>query len=189
MGFHEKRLILRAKAGDYAAFGELVTAYQDKILYLIYDFVRNYEDAKDLAQDVFIKAFERLDQFEGRSRFSTWLHRIAVNQALDFKRRHKKMKVQDLESSLLNRDEFHDRQPFPSAERSLEQQELRIQLEHCLGEVSENQKTAVILKYFHQQSTEEIAELMQCSEATVRTHLFRAIQHLRKSLILNELDR
>ena len=84
MAIHETRCLQKAKAGDRRAFGQLVTAYRDAILYLIYDFVGNYEDAKDLAQDVFIKAFQRLDQFEGRSKFSTWLYTVALRLAMSW---------------------------------------------------------------------------------------------------------
>ncbi|MBN2103332.1 sigma-70 family RNA polymerase sigma factor [bacterium] len=184
MAFHEKRWIHKARAGDSAAFGRLVTAYQDAILYLIYDFVGNYEDAKDLAQDVFIKAFQRLDQFEGRSKFSTWLYRIAVNRALDFKRQHYRETIEDFDSPDAARRYFADEQPIQSVERTLEQQEVRNQIEACLARVSEHQKTAVVLKYFHHQTTEEVAEIMNCSTTTVRTHLFRAIQYMRKNLII-----
>ena len=167
----EKRLIQKAREGDRSAFGRLVTVYQDRILYLIYDYVHNYEDARDLAQDVFIKAFERLNQFEGRSQFSTWLYRIAVNQALDFRRKIKKKRMQNLDS---------DEKPVQIVddvprriEDELEQDALHCQIEAALRTVSDHQRTAVILKYFQHFSTDEIAKIMDCTPATVRTHLYR----------------
>jgi len=187
MAFSEARWIQKAKAGDSAAFGRLVTAYQDAILYLIYDFIGNYEDARDLAQDVFIKAFQRLHQFEGRSKFSTWLYRIAVNRALDFKRRHHKEMIWDFDSPDSASRFLPDEASFQSAGNSIERKELRNQIEACLSHVSENQKAAVILKYFHQRTTEEIAEIMDCSPVTVRTHLFRAIQYMRKHLVIEDV--
>jgi RNA polymerase sigma-70 factor (ECF subfamily) len=177
----EKRLIQKARAGDRSAFGKLVTVYQDRILYLLYDYVHDYEDAKDLAQDVFIKAFERLSQFEGRSQFSTWLYRIAVNQALDFRRKIKRNRMQNLDS---------DEKPViivddasRHIEDAVEQDDMHRQIEAALRTVSHHQRTAVILKYFQHLSTEEIAQIMDCTPATVRTHLYRAIGHLRKQLM------
>jgi RNA polymerase sigma-70 factor (ECF subfamily) len=185
MAFHEKRWVQKARAGDSAAFGRLVTVYQDAILHLIYDFVGNYEDAKDLAQDVFIKAFQRLDQFEGRAKFSTWLYRIAVNRALDLKRRHRKETIEDFNSPDVADRYTTDDPSIQSIEQSIERQETRDQIEACLENVSVHQKTALVLKYFHHRTTEEIAEIMECSTVTVRTHLFRAVQYLRKHLIID----
>ncbi len=182
MGISEKQLVRKARAGDQSAFGRLVTAYRDPILFLIYDYVGDYEDARDLAQDVFIKAFQKLDQFEGRSKFSTWIYRIAVNQALDFRRRNKRVVLRDFEDPANSQQLYSEDQVSESVEKSVEQAEFRQQIERCLENVSDQQRTALVLKYFHQKSTDEIAEIMECSAATVRTHLFRALQHLRKMI-------
>ena len=90
----DKRLIRDAKSGNRNAFGKLVKKYEKKILYLSYDLVGNYEDAKDLAQEVFIRSFQRLHQFEERSGFSTWVYRITVNLAIDFRRRQSRQRRQ-----------------------------------------------------------------------------------------------
>ena len=177
----EERLIQKAKAGDGSAFGRLVTVYQDRILYLIFDYVHNYEDAKDLAQDVFIKAFERLNQFEGRSLFSTWLYRIAVNRALDFKRKARRNRMINLDAEE-NAVMIGDEQASLQIEDSIERKELHHQIETALKTLSDHQRTAVILKYFQHFSTEEIGRIMQCTPATVRTHLFRAMGQLRKRM-------
>lgn len=177
----EERLIQKAKSGDRSAFGRLVTVYQDRILYLIFDYVHDYEDAKDLAQDVFIKAFERLNQFEGRSLFSTWLYRIAVNRALDFKRKVKRNRMKNLdrdENAIMRVDE----EASLYIEESIEQKELHQQIETALTTLSNHQRTAVILKYFQHFSTDEIGQIMHCTPATVRTHLYRAMGQLRKRM-------
>ena len=90
-----KSLIKKAKKGDKGSFGKLVKMHQRSILYLAYDLVGNYEDAKDLAQEAFIRAFEKLKQFEERSQFSTWLNRITVNLAIDFHRKNKIIKFKN----------------------------------------------------------------------------------------------
>jgi RNA polymerase sigma-70 factor (ECF subfamily) len=180
-----KSLIKKAKKGDKQSFGKLVKIHQRSILYLAYDLVGNYEDAKDLAQDVFIRAFEKLNQFEERSQFSTWLNRITVNLAIDFHRKNKKKLNQTIED---NFDEVphneilagFDHQDSP--EEAIELSEDRTVLEQAITKLSTNQRTAIALKYFHQNSTKEIAEIMGCAENTVRIHLFRAMGNLKKLL-------
>ncbi|NQT25123.1 sigma-70 family RNA polymerase sigma factor, partial [candidate division KSB1 bacterium] len=90
MPFNEDRIIEDAKQGDRHAFGKLVQKYQSRILALAYDLMGNYDDASDLAQDAFIRAFSRISTFEGRAQFSTWLYRITVNLAMDTHRQRKR---------------------------------------------------------------------------------------------------
>ena len=83
----DRRIVKQVQAGNSAAFGRLVTKYQDKILDLIYDYVGEYESAKDLAQEVFMKAYQSISTFKGESKFSTWLYRITINTTIDYKRK------------------------------------------------------------------------------------------------------
>ena len=180
-----KSLIKKAKKGDKGSFGKLVKMNQRSILYLAYDLVGNYEDAKDLAQEAFIRAFEKLDQFEERSQFFTWLNRILVNLAIDFHRKDKKDLCQTIGdnfdnihySKILNGCNHSD-----SPEKAIEFSEDQIVLDRAINKLSANQRTAIVLKYFHQNSTKKIAEIMGCAENTVRIHLFRAMGNLKKFL-------
>ena len=186
-----KSLIKEAKKGDKQSFGKLVKMHQRSILYLAYDLIGNYEDAKDLAQEVFIRAFEKLRQFEERSQFSTWLNRITVNLAIDFHRKNKKKHNQTIGD---NFDDIHHTEILDgfnkqdSPEKAIEFSENRIVLERAINRLSTNQRTAIALKYFHQNSTKEIAEIMGCAENTVRIHLFRAIGNLKKILKKYKID-
>ncbi len=180
-----KSLIKKAKKGDKKSFGKLVKMHQQSILYLAYDLVGNYEDAKDLAQEVFIRAFEKINQFEERSQFSTWLNRITVNLAIDHRRKNKKNPRQSIGD---NFDQIHHSEILDgfnnqdSPEKAIEFSENRTVLEQALNKLSENQRTVVALKYFHQNSTKEIAETMNIAENTVRIHLFRAMKNLKNIL-------
>ena len=180
-----KSLIKKAKKGDKKSFGKLVKMHQRSVLYLAYDLVGNYEDAKDLAQEVFIRAFEKLNQFEERSQFSTWLNRITVNLAIDHRRKNKKNPRQSIGD---NFDQIHYSEILDgfnnqdSPEKAIEFSENRTVLEQALNKLSENQRTVVALKYFHQNSTKEIAETMNIAENTVRIHLFRAMKNLKNIL-------
>ena len=180
-----KSLIKKAKKGDKRSFGKLVKINQQNILYLAYDLVGNYEDAKDLAQEAFIRAFEKLDQFEERSQFSTWLNRILFNLAIDFHRKNKKNPCQTIGD---NFDNIHHSKILDgynhtdSPEKAIEFNEDQIVLNRAINKLSANQRAAIVLKYFHQNSTKKIAEIMGCAENTVRIHLFRAMGNLKKYL-------
>ena len=179
----EIRLIREAKSGNKAAFGKIVRAYQDRILYLGYDLMGNYEDAKDLAQEAFIRAFEKLAQFEERSKFSTWLYRITVNLAMDIHRKNRKKQYVPLENHTRTGSEIDSllTTDVPGG-TSVELEETRAQIDKALDTLSVNQKTAIVLKYFQYKSPKEIAEMMGCTQGTVRNHIFRAMHKLKKTL-------
>lgn len=154
--------------------------YHQKILFLAYDLVGNYEDAKDIAQDAFIRAFEKIRWFEERSKFSTWLYRITVNLGTDFHRKRQRS-VRTLRDTHMQSWPHND-VPSESASGPVEAAEIRDQLEAALDRLSMNQRTATALKYFHQKTTREIADIMECSQSTVRNHIFRAMSSLKKQL-------
>jgi RNA polymerase sigma-70 factor (ECF subfamily) len=179
----DSRLIREAKAGNKRAFGKLVKKYEKKILFLSYDLCGNYEDAKDVAQDVFIKSFEKLSQFEERSEFLTWLYRITVNMAIDFHRQQKRSRQRFVNDDLLHAQKLlKEVEILNPSKTMLEELEQRDQIERVLKKLSMNQRTATVLKYFHHKTTKEIADIMGCQETTVRNHIFRALGNLKKHL-------
>lgn len=183
MAGQDDRLINEAKLGNKRAFGKLVKKYQHRILFLAYDLVGNYEDAKDIAQETFIRAYQKLSQFQQRAQFSTWLYRITVNLAIDFHRGQKRNRHQSLDE-LLNKNvsKSHLGITIPTATSLMNNIELKDQIERALDKLSMNQRTATVLKFFHQRSIKEIAEILGCKEGTVRNHLFRAMSILKKTL-------
>jgi RNA polymerase sigma-70 factor (ECF subfamily) len=94
----EARIIQDAKSGNNRAFGRLVKKHQERTLFLAYDLMGNYDDAKDLAQETFIRAFQKLSQYEKRAKFSTWLYRITVNLALDTHRKRRRNRMEFLDT-------------------------------------------------------------------------------------------
>ena len=145
----EQRLLKKSLKGDKSAFGKLVKLYQDQILYLAYDYLGNYEEAKDAAQETFMKAFENLKNYNQTAEFKSWLYRIGINTSIDYLRKRKSMnnlkneiKSYNLESDkyLTENDLWDDN--FMQSMKSL----------------SENQYSAVILKYFHSKTTKEREE-------------------------------
>jgi len=179
----DARWVHRAKSGDGYAFGRLVQKYQNRVLALAYDLTGNYEDAKDVAQNAFIKAFEKLALFRESATFSTWLYRVTYNAAIDFYRQRKKKSHQSLDHMMSTRDVGLNTTPFAVPEsRRLEKRELSQTIERSLEGLSLQQKTATNLKYLHEKSTSEIAEIMGCTESTVRNHIFRALKRLKQTM-------
>jgi RNA polymerase sigma-70 factor (ECF subfamily) len=164
----ELKLIQRAKTGNRNAFGKLIQNYQDKILYLAYDILGDYEEAKDAAQDIFVKVFKNLESFDQKSEFKTWLYRIALNTCLDILRKRKNMQEIKLNIDVI-------------PEKSADDGKLNLDdtFYSALGTLSEKQYSAIVLKYFHENTTKEIAGILDCEVDTVRTHLHRAVQKIR----------
>lgn len=179
------KLVRAAKAGGKSAFGKLVVKYQKKVFYLAYDLVGDYEDAKDIAQEAFIRAYEKLAQFEERAKFSTWLYRITVNLAMDQHRRRKRHPLESLEDNIRTIEKAKKAEQIEEAKRSyskLQTSQQREYIDEALQKLSENQRRATVLKYFHRKSSKEVAEILGCSESTARIHLFRAMRNLKRHL-------
>ncbi len=160
------KIVRRAKRGERRAFEKLVKKYQDQILALAYDHLGNYEEARDTAQDVFMKVFSKLDGFEEKARFSTWLYRVTVNHCIDIRRKHERHK------SLLERE-------TGNLEQMPESLSAPLLIDLKLVGLSDAQRTALVMRYYQDMSIQEIGEVMTCSPATVRTHIYRALSKLR----------
>lgn len=175
----EQQLIVRARKGERAAFGSLVTIYRDRVLALAYDLSGNYTDAQDIAQEVFIKAYRALPFYRGASAFYTWLYRITVNQARDhFRRGKKSMSIENAGEAPLSLNDSE-----AEADRILDNERMHRSIRAALDNLTEHQRTAVILTYFHGMSSAEAGEVMAVSANTVRTHLLRALGRLKPLLV------
>jgi RNA polymerase sigma-70 factor (ECF subfamily) len=181
----EGQLVSEAKAGNYAAFEELVNRYEKKIYRLGMNITGNREDAEDVLQDAFLKAFEHLPDFREDSRFYTWITRIAVNEALMKLRKRKSSKEVGMEDSEdENGDvqvrEFADWKPNP--EQQFAQTELEQILQTAVGTLSPGFRTVFYLRDVEGLSTEETAEMLDLSVGAVKARLFRARLRLREEL-------
>jgi RNA polymerase sigma-70 factor, ECF subfamily len=178
-------LVERAKAGDSAAFEQLVRQYDRQIYRTALHITQNREDAEDITQDVFFKAFQKLDQFQGNSKFSTWLVRIAVNESLMRLRRRKTSKTvsmdQDVETEegAIPRD-FAEWRPNP--EQIFSQSELGDILRKTIAGLPPGFRTVFTLRDIENLSTEETAEALGLSVPAVKSRLLRARLQLRERL-------
>lgn len=179
-------LIRRVQAGEVACFDQIVVKYRERIWGVIYHMTANREDAADLAQDAFIRAFQSINRFQGQSAFFTWLYRIAVNTTLNHLQKAKlrrffsleKIRDEDAASSLL--DQLAD--PGDTSDRAACLSELQLKLNEAMQKLSIKHRTVVTLFEIDGLSHEEIAEITGTSVGTVRSRLHYAKQLLQADL-------
>jgi RNA polymerase sigma-70 factor (ECF subfamily) len=184
-GFDEGSLVARAKAGDTAAFSELVSRYERKIFRLAKNITRHDEDAEDVLQEAFLKAYEHLDRFEGNSKFYTWLVRIAVNEALMKLRKRKTDKTVPLDEPVDLGEEVMQREIAVwdnNPEEQYSGEEMKKILDDALESLKPDFRTVFTLRDIEELSTEETAEALGISVAAVKSRLLRARLALREKL-------
>lgn len=183
-GDNEASLVAAAKNGDISAFEALVSRYERKIFRLAQHITQNNEDAEDVSQEAFLKAFEHLGEFQGNSRFYTWLVRIAVNQAL-MKLRKRRTKDVSLDQEIETEENFVPRDVEdwgPSPEERYSQEELARILSQVIGELDPLFRVVFQLRDIDELSTEETAEILGISVPAVKSRLLRARLKLRDKL-------
>jgi RNA polymerase sigma factor (sigma-70 family) len=177
----EMDLVRRAQRGDLEAYDELIKRYQERIYATVYHMTSNHEDANDLAQDAFIKAFQALKSFKGGSTFYTWLYRIAVNKTINFLKQRKNrlhMSLNDLDFNTENNPDLVALISDKTPRREAGLKELSEKLNEALLKLSEQHRLVMVLHDVQGQSHEEIAEIMNCNIGTVRSRLFYARQQM-----------
>jgi RNA polymerase sigma-70 factor (ECF subfamily) len=182
---HEVALVDRARAGDPEAFTDLVNRYERKIFRLAKHITQNDEDAEDVLQETFLKAYSNLDTFQGQSKFYTWLVRIAVNEALMKLRKRKSDKTVSLDEPQDTGEETVTREIAVwdgDPEQRYSQEELRDILERAIDSLKPSFRTVFILRDIEELSTEETAESLGISVPAVKSRLLRARLQLREKL-------
>jgi RNA polymerase sigma-70 factor (ECF subfamily) len=181
---NETELIRRAQQGDTQAFGALVERYQRRVVGVAQAVVHNPDDALELAQETFVRAYENIGKFESRSSFSTWLYRIAANLAIDFRRRegrHVVLRGEDAESEI---------ERIPSGRGDSFQEtargELHQRLTAALGQLTAEHRAVILLREVEGLSYDEISETLDVPRGTVMSRLHYARSRLRS--ILKDID-
>ena len=172
----DKSLVQAAQKGDMGAFEELVARHRDKIYARAYSMMRNEEEAIDLSQEAWVKAWQRLKQFQGESSFGTWMTRIVINLCLDQLRRHKRQRAESIEAMDEESGGVERYMPVVTVNptEGLERVELRQRIDQALSQLSEAHRTAIVLCEFEGMEYKEIAKAMECSIGTVMSRLFYA---------------
>jgi RNA polymerase sigma-70 factor (ECF subfamily) len=173
----------RFQAGELEAFNELVIRYQDKIYRLAYSFVNNREDALDLSQEAFLRAFQALGRFKRKSAFYSWLYRITMNLCIDFLRHRSRIKSVslDAEAAYLPNTLIKEHKQY-SPTKYVEAKELQQHIINAVSELSPKQREVFVLRHWDGLQIKEIATVIGRSEGTVKAHLFHAVRNLRKHL-------
>lgn len=184
----EALLVERCKAGERAAFDELIGAHQERVFNTAFRLMGNYEEALDLTQEVFMNCFRKIGSFKGDSAVSTWLYRITVNTAKNrwkYQQSRGFNKTQSLDAPMNTDDEerikqFPDRQPTPRTVAA--DREAFTFMEGQLQTLNEEHRTVLVLRYVEELSYEEIADILSISIGTVKSRIHRARQELRESM-------
>ena len=180
----EKELVERFQNGEQEAFNELVNRYQAKIHSLVYKYVPNSETAKDLSQEIFIKAYRALPNFKRQSAFYSWLYRIAVNLCIDFIRQQKRgqpLSFEDLPTGGNDEPALNDVNPLPPDQ--IETKELGQIIGQAVQQLPPKQQHVFNLRYHDGLQLKEIAAQLDRSEGTIKAHLHHAHKRLRTLLI------
>lgn len=168
-GSSDARLVESARRGDQAAYGELVLRYEQRLIRVIDRFVHNRETAEDLAQETFLKVYDRLGQFDSSRRFGPWLFRIGVNLTLDYLRRKKRRGRWPLFT-----DRWKEKAPDPPQADPRKVLDLQQEVQKVLQMIPEKYRTVLVLRDLENFSTSEIAAILHRKEATIRWRLAEA---------------
>lgn len=188
-GCSDQAVVEQVKLGDAEAFGLLVRKYQDRIYSTVLNYVNNAEEAADLSQETFVKAYAGLHRFHGNSAFYTWLYRIAINTAIDHLRKRPAVRIDSLED-----DRFREVGFEPAAGRLsdpqhvLSAEEEKRLLREAISSLSDKLRTALVLHDIEGLSQEEIADVLKCPVGTVKSRVSRARGEVR-TLLAEYLER
>ena len=172
LNYSDFELIDRVLNGHVYSFEELVSRYKKTVYYLTYRMVRDHEDASDLSQETFLKAYQGLKKFKRQSSFHTWLYRITVNLCINYLRKKQSRQFVEL-------DEKTSIIEYPDILNQLELEELQGRVSDAVNLLPEKQRAAIILRIYHGLSHKEISDILGCSVGTVKANYFHAIRNLR----------
>jgi RNA polymerase sigma-70 factor (ECF subfamily) len=175
----ETSVIARAVAGDHRSFERLVARWDGELLNLAYRLTGSLDDAHDIRQAAYVRAYRGIERFDGRSRFSTWLFRIVVNLCRDHQRRRRS----DRRRLLAITPRSGARDVSAPADGSAERSELADQVRAAVMALTPPQREVLVLRHYHQLSPADIARVLGTPVTTVRSRLSQALDHLRRRLI------
>ncbi len=183
----ELDLVKRCQAGQAEAFDELVTRYQTRIFAMIYNMVHNEQDAWDLAQESFIKAWKSIKRFRGRSSFYTWIYRIVMNVTIDWLRKKQvKGAGMEFDDALQLKEIDPASKTVPKADplphERMERREIRAKIDKAIAQLSPEHRAVILMKEIEEMQYHEIAETLGCSIGTVMSRLFYARKKLQNLL-------
>jgi RNA polymerase sigma-70 factor (ECF subfamily) len=182
MTWTDEELVARSISGDADSFNELVLRWERPIYALAYRTIGREEDAHDVCQETFLRAFRALPGFRGQAKFSSWLYRIALNLCRDWIRRERRAPVVQPPEGTDLMELAAAAEPSESIEDLVARKDLARRVERAMATLPEEQRTAIVLKEYHGLTFQEIADLIGCPLSTVKTRLYQGLTVLRREL-------
>jgi RNA polymerase sigma-70 factor (ECF subfamily) len=178
----DEELVALSRTGDVDSFNQLILRWERPIYALAYRVLGREEDARDVCQDTFLRAYRGLPGFKGQAKFSSWLYRIALNLCRDWIRRQRRAPVSQMPEDVDPVELLADGGPSESIEDLVARRELGARVAEAMRSLSEEQRTAIILKEYHGMTFQEIADMQGCPLSTVKTRLYQGLSQLRRHL-------
>ena len=178
----DEELVTLSQGGDLDSFNQLVLRWERPIYALAYRVIGREEDARDVAQETFLRAFRALKGFKGQAKFSSWLYRITLNLCRDWIRRERRAPVAQAPEGIDIIELAGEATPTESIEELVGRRQLGRAVSKAMALLPEDQRTAIILKEYHGLTFQEIADLLDCPLSTVKTRLYQGLSVVRKQL-------
>jgi RNA polymerase sigma-70 factor (ECF subfamily) len=183
MTLTDEELVARAKAGDLDGFNQLVSRWERPIYALAYRTLGREEEARDVVQEAFLRAYRGLRGFKGEAKFSSWLYRITLNLCRDWSRRERRAPIVQVPEGTDPMDLVDEHvQPAESVEDLVARREMSAAVAKAMAELPSEQRTAILLKEYHGLTFQEIASMLDCPLSTVKTRLYQGLTVLRRRL-------
>ncbi|MCX6826033.1 MAG: sigma-70 family RNA polymerase sigma factor [candidate division Zixibacteria bacterium] len=173
-----KTIVGQIKKGDKQAFGELVELYRNQVAALAYKMVGNYDEAADVTQNVFVKISQNIGRYDESKKFYTWLYRITVNASIDYMRKHRRHHHESIEEVTEKADDKND-----TPELSYQRDQLRHYINEAAESLNDKQRSAFMLRDMDGCHIDDVANIMNMPEATVRWYIHRARAKIKKELL------
>jgi len=178
----DEELVARSRGGDLDSFNQLVVRWERPIYALAYRVIGREEEARDIAQETFLRAFRALGGFKGQAKFSSWLYRITLNLCRDWIRRERRTPVSQPPEGVDIVELVGETEPSESIEDLVSRRELGRAVARAMALLPEEQRAAIVLKEYHGLTFQEIADLLECPLSTVKTRLYQGLTVVRKHL-------
>jgi len=178
----DEELVARSVGGDHDSFNQLILRWERPIYALAYRTIGREEDARDVCQETFLRAFRALPKFRREAKFSSWLYRIALNLCRDWARKERRAPLVQLPEDMDLMEMAAAAEPSESIEDLVARKDLTRRVEKAMALLPEEQRTAIVLKEYHGLTFQEIADLVGCPLSTVKTRLYQGLTVLRREL-------
>ena len=178
----DEELVTRSRGGDADSFNQLILRWERPIYALAYRVIGREEDARDVAQETFLRAFRALSGFKGQAKFSSWLYRITLNLCRDWIRKERRTPVSQAPEGIDIIELAGEATPNETIEQRVGRSQLSRAVSRAMASLPEEQRTAIILKEYHGLTFQEIADMLDCPLSTVKTRLYQGLSVVRKQL-------